>query len=893
MEFKYKFSVVMAVYNVKPFLKEAVESLVAQDIGFSQIQLIMVDDGSTDGSADICDSYAQKYPENVLALHKENGGVSSARNLGLAHVQGEYVNFLDADDKLTPNTMLEVYKFFSLHRNEVDVVSIPLVFFDGQQGEHILNYKYSQGNRVIDLNAEYNAIQLSMSSAFVKAEVLAGEQFDTRLAYAEDAKVIQNILLNRQKLGVVSTCHYCYRRRSEKDGSAIQASTHRQAWYLPYLRHFQQELIQYCMDRVDAVPLFVQFALAYDLQWRIKLSKIPQGVLSDREAETFKETLYVLLEKIDDQIILEQQHIETEHKLFILQKKYNHLPTLQYSSADAELSFHGQPVAKLSQAACCLEFISITNSRCTLEGYFDLYPLGFEGIRAGISIDGKDVVCEMTSQRNPKLSLGEAILERHGFLVTFPLEADRKAPHTVSFFLVLDGHRIENNNLTFGKFFPLSVTYKTSYSIQNGWEISKADAHLCFRVGSVVKHFMDEVKFLKEVWAKNLLGSHKAVAVRCLAAVLKCFKRKPVWLISDRVSKADDNGEAFFLYMQKEHPEIRTYFMLSSASPDFERMKQKGPILDYLTTKQKLALLLADCIISSQAEDEVRNPFGDRADAYKDILTRIPFVFLQHGVIKDDLSNWLKRYNKNFAGFVTSAIPEYSSIVNGNYEYAQKEIWLTGLPRFDRLYHQEQKYITIMPTWRKYLMGKLDMNTGIWSLGADFQKSEYFKFYSDLLNSERLIKAVKQYGYTLRFFLHPNIIPYITLFDLPKDVAISSADTHYRTIYKESALVVTDYSSAVFDFAYLRKPILYTQFDAATFFSGMHSYEKGYFEYERDGFGEVEYDLESTIDRIIEYMQNGCQLKDKYRERIDKFFAFNDRNNCQRVYKKIAELAKE
>lgn len=64
----------------------------------------------------------------------------------------------------------------------------------------------------------------------------------------------------------------------------------------------------------------------------------------------------------------------------------------------------------------------------------------------------------------------------------------------------------------------------------------------------------------------------------------------------------------------------------------------------------------------------------------------------------------------------------------------------------------------------------------------------------------------------------------------------------------------------------------------------------GYFDYERDGFGEVEYDLDGTIDRIIEYMQNGCRLKEKYRQRIDHFFAFQDKNNCRRVYEKILEL---
>lgn len=89
-EYSFEFSVVMAVYNVEPFLREAVDSLIAQDFGFEHIQLIMVDDGSTDGSGAICDDYAAKYPENIMVIHKKNGGVASARNEGLKYAKCEF-----------------------------------------------------------------------------------------------------------------------------------------------------------------------------------------------------------------------------------------------------------------------------------------------------------------------------------------------------------------------------------------------------------------------------------------------------------------------------------------------------------------------------------------------------------------------------------------------------------------------------------------------------------------------------------------------------------------------------------------------------------------------------------------------------------------------------------
>lgn len=266
------------------------------------------------------------------------------------------------------------------------------------------------------------------------------------------------------------------------------------------------------------------------------------------------------------------------------------------------------------------------------------------------------------------------------------------------------------------------------------------------------------------------------------------------------------------------------------------------------------------------------------------------FVFLQHGVIKDDLSDWLERRKKNLTGFVTAAKPEHESIVNGDYDYTEKQVWGTGLPRFDRLYNAEEKQITIMPTWRKYLMRKWDPEKGEWSISNSFVKSDFFNFYNNLINSQELLEAAEKYGYKIAFCPHPNLHPHLGLFGKNPQVQFLGTEVEYRDIYAKSELVVTDYSSAVFDFAYMRKPIVYTHFDSEEFFAGDHVYTKGYFEYERDGFGEVVYDLESTVRCIVEYMENGCELKDKYRERVDSFFIHNDKNNCQRVYERIIAL---
>lgn len=886
-EYPYQISVVMAVYNVEPFIREAVDSVIAQDIGFENIQLILVDDGSPDGSGAICDEYAQMYPENVTVIHKENGGVSSARNAGLEVAQGELVNFLDADDKLSADAMRLVFSFYLLHKEEADVFSIPLYFFDAQTGPHILNRKYKKGSRVVDLDKEWDVIQLQIGSCFIKASQLLNHQFDVHLSYAEDAQLLQKILIQKHRLGLISNARYWYRRRSSGAASAIQSSQQNKKWYLPYMKYFQRDTILWSKEHLGYVPKFVQYTLMYDLQWRLKLGTIPKSILTPDEIAEHHNFVCEILQDIDDEVIIAQRNLFQEYKLFALSLKYGEkLPVV---ACDDTIALRLQNVRsfKASGFTIKLEFLHIEKDQCEIEGVYYSIPSMIPDFSIFAEVNGIRYAATDYRDRKPVIAWDTVIQKRTAFRIRIPLAE----PQTYQIrFLCQSGIScFYLKAFQFGSFFPVSNTYRNNYYISGEWMVQARGTQLVLSPAEDKRGHWK--RLCKEMWKRNKVGDRHAVLMRIALAVLRPFKPKQLWLISDRVGIAGDNGEAFFRYMRKNHPEVCSVFTISKECTDYKRMKKVGPVVNVNGRFCKLLLLLSDYIISSAADQNVHNPFSRYIEPYRNLTANIKFIFLQHGVTKDDISGWLCRSNKNIQGFVTSARPEYHSILTGNYEYDESKVWLTGMPRFDRLENGcSRKWITIMPTWRRYLMSDANPNTGTRAMLADSDKSEYVRFYSGLVTNQKLIQKAKDLGYQLKFFPHPAMQYNLDSFDKDPNVDYLGIETSYRDIYAFSDLILSDYSSAVFDFAYLRKPIIYAQFDADEFFAGDHVYTKGYFDYERDGFGEVEYTLEDTVDRIIEYMENGCRLKDKYRQRIDDFFAFNDKNNCQRVYEKIIEL---
>lgn len=359
------------------------------------------------------------------------------------------------------------------------------------------------------------------------------------------------------------------------------------------------------------------------------------------------------------------------------------------------------------------------------------------------------------------------------------------------------------------------------------------------------------------------------------------------WLFIDNELRADDNAEHFYRYISKNQTHINSYFIISKKSSDWARLKKDGfKLIKFGGLIHRLALLNAKHLLSSHANPAIvnflpRKHFCDIMD-YK-------FTFLQHGITKDDQSEWLNSRKIDY--LVTAAWHEFNDIAGrGRYRYTAQETLLSGFPRYDNLQQkiESKKQILIMPTWRKGLAGELMKKSSKRVKNPEFINSLFCKMWGGFLRSDELKELAKKYDYQIIFLPHPNLTDYLDELAIPDYIEIGSLSTGIQNIFKDSDLLITDYSSVAFDVAYMKKPIIYFQFDSDTFFSD-HSYSKGYYDYNSLGFGPVVNEISALNNELKKSLKDNCELTPFYKNRIAQFFPFEDFNNSARLFKALSK----
>lgn len=879
----------MPAYNTGKYISKAIDSLINQSLDFKKnIQVIIVNDASSDNTRQIAEEYQKNYPKNITVINNEtNHGPAYSRNVGLNEVTAEFVNFLDSDDYISKHAFKKAYIFLKNHP-EIDIASIPIHYFGVRKGPHNLNYKFKK-TQIINLNEHPDHFQLSGPSSFFRFEKLKNFRFNEYLRVSEDPLLINQMLLDNPKIGYLHGVKYHY-RKNVLENSLIATSTHYKSYFTTRMDNYFIGLLNYALDKKGSVPKFIQHVLMYDLQWIVEIHSVSK-MMSPEEIDELYDKIFYILRHIDRDVIYKQLSIpiELKHHLVIL-KEYGTAYRLNKDKFQVDFNLntiyidHFEFINKdqLYIAGVLTNFIKDADIKAVVNGN----------------------VVETTKLYYPQRinsSLDFDYAYNHSFEVVLPVKTDMK----ISFMA-----NNVNVNIDFNHTSRLSRTSK--YKLSKDYLSIDRRTYIEITDKTVSKGIKLELAVIKEILTQKKQGWRTGIVLRVMYFLSYFyFRNRHMWVFMDLPNAADDNG--FYLFKKANESfklkKIRKYYVftktksyttfsemenrymasskltkskkllgMESANDKFKSISKLGRMLSYRSLKHRFYLLFADYIITSHPDNDIIYPFWGNYPHLAG-LAKSKTVFLQHGVTKDDISDWLNKYDKRIFLIVTVSEKEREAFLNPKYGYNEEFVQVLGFPRFDFLEKLEDKrQIVFMPSWRRqYDQLKED----------EFVQTPYFKAINDVLNDKELLEFIKSKNYKLVFKPHRNILKFINAFNIPQEVQLGN-DISYNEIFNHASLMITDYSSVAFDFAYLKKPLIYYHSDNDYHFD----VDKSYFKYDTMGFGPVCKTHDALKAEIINSIENKCQMEEKYVKRVDGFFKYIDKNNSERVIDAILDFDK-
>lgn len=362
------------------------------------------------------------------------------------------------------------------------------------------------------------------------------------------------------------------------------------------------------------------------------------------------------------------------------------------------------------------------------------------------------------------------------------------------------------------------------------------------------------------------------------------WKSKHLWLVYEKYSiTAQDNSYYFFKYCMeklttKENKNI--FYVIDKKAPDYQYVEQYGKkIIQFLSLKHMIYLKAADLLVSSDTKAH-SYAWHSPNSIYRELIKYKKNAFLQHGVIYyKQCHQGLKKNGTNACKlFIVSSEVE-KQIIKQYFGYKEDEIAVTGLARWDVLEDKSvpnEKMILMMPTWRNWLEEVTE---------EEFRCSDYFKNYSQLLNNKCLHTFLEQQNVKLIFYIHPKFREYIGAFSTASNYVefVEFGSQPLNALIMKCNMMVTDYSSACWDVYYQSKPVLFYLFDYELY----SEVQGSYVDMRTEAFGEATDNMDTLVELMKIYAENGFKEKACYAEMRDRLLPYRDELNSERTYQNL------
>ncbi len=361
--------------------------------------------------------------------------------------------------------------------------------------------------------------------------------------------------------------------------------------------------------------------------------------------------------------------------------------------------------------------------------------------------------------------------------------------------------------------------------------------------------------------------------------VMPFFSKKNIWLIEENPKEANDNGYVLLKYIRENRKDINIYYVIDKKSKNINKVRESSNIIFDKSAKHWIYYFNAKVIAVTQ---KYANPSPAIFYVLHNFrLIKGKRVFLQHGITKDNIKCYYNNVCK-FDLFICGAQRE-CEYIRKNFGYLPQKVVYTGLARFDeyikKVHRNEEKFILIAPTWRNWIINK----------NEDY---EYFFKWNELINDEKFIDYLEEKNINVKFILHQEMNKFSDKIksDSKKIQIYENNIIDYSQMLLSCEMLITDFSSLFFDVAYMKKPIIYFQFDRKEF--RKKHLQEGYFSFENDGFGEIFEKKNDVIYKTAEYINNNFIMENRYSKRVDEFFTRRDGNNCKRIVDEIFKMMK-
>ncbi|WP_165855394.1 bifunctional glycosyltransferase/CDP-glycerol:glycerophosphate glycerophosphotransferase [Marinobacter sp. JSM 1782161] len=359
--------------------------------------------------------------------------------------------------------------------------------------------------------------------------------------------------------------------------------------------------------------------------------------------------------------------------------------------------------------------------------------------------------------------------------------------------------------------------------------------------------------------------------------------QKSNWLMDERVgSSAEDNGYFFFKYVRENQPSVPLYYVIDKRSPHRDRVSGLGQVVDRYSFRHAWLLCTARVLLSTDSFRGLAYPFELFPRFYEDTLN----VFLQHGVAGNKTMNYTRANYPYFSKIVISNRIEQAFLTEPHYGFRPDQLMLTGIARLDNLPTEPpaepRRKILVAPTWRRWLRGQDAIRT-----------SRYYHAWNSLVTSPELAALLEEFGFELYFRPHFNMMHFIDEFEsgAGRVHILRNLDEPLHQMIVEADVLVTDYSSVMYDFFYQHKPVIGYMFDRVEW----EAQPPGppHLDYAHELALDITETQDEVLSKLRETLANQCFITDEQKRRVAQLFEYRDGGNCERTFRAVVAAQEE